>query len=199
MITLASCGNIQSDDNVVKQIWTALTTPAQAAATTLDVDTFRVSLTPEVLAQIGGPIMIAQIPSRDAVAVLTRAGTNDGVDTFLTQDGIGISLRNGMVTATRGLGFDLITADLAEPLMALKGFRQSSVRIHRYLDGENQLIVRSFTCAYSVTGIRQVAETCTSSSDAFRNDYVLDKAGNISSSSQWVSPQIGSILTEIYD
>jgi hypothetical protein len=199
LIILASCGNIQNDDSAVKQIWTALTAPEQAASTTLDIDTFRAGLTPEVLAQIDGPILIAQVPSRDAVAVLTRAGTNSGVDTFLTPDGISISLRDGMVIATRGLGFDLMTADIAEPLTALKGFRQSAVRIHRYLDGENQPIERSFVCAYSVTGTRQVAETCTSSSDAFKNNYILDKEGNITSSRQWISPQIGSVVTELYD
>ena len=198
-LILASCGNVQNDDSVTAQVRARLEARKQAAAAVPDIAALRAQLTPEVIAQIGGPILIVQTPSRDAVAVLNRVGNNNGVETFLTPDGVAISLRDGMVIATRGLGFDLMTADVAEPLLALKGLGSTAVRIHRYLDGENQIVAKSFTCAYAVTGSLRVAETCTSSLDSFENSYVLDASGNIVSSRQWVSPQIGVVLIERYD
>ena len=198
-IILASCGNVQNDDGIIAQIRTGLAAKKQAAPPAPDIAALRAQFTPEVMAQIGGPILIVQIPSRDAVAVLTRVGTNNGVDTFLTPDGVSISLRDGMVVATRGLGFDLMTADIAEPLMAVKGSGDTAVRVHRYLDGENQIVAKSFGCAYSVTAVRQVTETCTSSSDNFENIFVMNANGNIASSRQWISPQIGAVLIERYE
>lgn len=198
-IILASCGNVQNDDSIIAQIRAGLAAQKQTASPAPDVAALRARFTTDIMAQIGGPILIVQIPSRDAVAVLTRVGTNIGVDTFLTPDGITISLRDGMVVATRGLGFDLMTADIAEPLLAVKGSGDTAVRVHRYLDGENQIVANSFGCAYSVTGARRVTENCTSSLGSFENSYVLDAGGNIASSRQWVSPQIGAVLIERYD
>lgn len=198
-IIMAGCGNIQDDDSVIGQIRTSLAAPKQAASPAPDIAALRARFTPEIMAQIGGPILIVQIPSRDAVAVLTRVGTNGDVDTFLTPDGITISLRDGMVVATRGLGFDLMTADIAAPLIAVTGSGDTAVRVHRYLDGENQIVAQSFGCAYSVPAARQVTETCRSSSGEFENIFVMDAKGNIAASRQWISPQIGAVLIEQYD
>lgn len=198
-IILAGCGNIQDDDSVIGQIRAGLAAQKQTASPAPDIAALRARFTPEIMAQIGGPILIVQIPSRDAVAVLTRVGTNNDVDTFLTPDGITISLRNGMVVATRGLGFDLMTANVTEPLMAVTGTGDTAVRVHRYLDGENQIVAQSFGCAYAVTALRQVTETCTSASDDFENIFVMDARGNIATSRQWISPQIGAVLIERYD
>jgi len=193
MILLAACGNMQERDALAQQLLARLTSPQQAP-TVMDVATLKASLTPEVLAQIDGPVLIAEVPDRDAVSALTRVGTNGGVETFLTPDGISVSMRNGVIVATRGLGFDLMTADVSEPLVALRGGGQSAVRIHRYLDGENQIFMRNFVCAYTQQSNRQVTENCKSSSLSFSNTYVLGAGGRILRSSQWISPQVGSIL-----
>ncbi len=199
LFVLTGCGNSTGDFDLVKQIWTGLSAPEQATSEQLNIDTLRATLTPDVLAQIDGPLLLVQIPSRGEVAGLTRVGSNDGIDTFLTSNGVSISLRDGAVVATRGLGFDLMTADVTQPLAAISGGQQQAVRIHRYLDGENQLIARSFICTYSVTAARRVVETCKSPGTSFENEYVVDSNRVITSSRQWISPEIGSILTEFFE
>ncbi|WP_411890130.1 YjbF family lipoprotein [Yoonia sp. SDW83-1] len=196
LLALFGCGAGQADDNISSQIWTWLTSSEDDVSAAPDVGALRAGLTPAVLAQIGEPVLIAQVPSRNAVAAMVRIGSNNGVDTYLTPDGISISTRDGMIVGTRGFGFDLMTADIAEPLSAVTGRADRAVRVHRYLDGENQLIIRSFACRYAAAGDRRIAETCQSSDFSFVNDYVVDEQGRIRSSRQWMSPQIGSILTE---
>ncbi len=196
LFALLGCGSDQEEDGLAVQLWSRLTINPASASEPMDAATLRAATTPALVAEIGDPILIAQVPARNAVAAMIRVGTNDGVDTFLTPDGISISTRNGMIVGTRGFGFDLMTADIAESAAAIAGQRKRAVRIHRYLDGENQLFTRSFVCRYAAKDERQITESCQSPTISFVNEYVLDIQGKILSSRQWVSPQIGSIVTE---
>uniref|UniRef100_A0AAN0MH80 YjbF family lipoprotein n=1 Tax=Yoonia rhodophyticola TaxID=3137370 RepID=A0AAN0MH80_9RHOB len=104
VLALAGCGNTENRDVLTKQLFELFTTAQGAGEPAPDAAALRASLTPQVLAPVDGPVLLVELPARDAAAVLTRIGTNRGVETFLTPDGISLSLANGLVVATRGLG-----------------------------------------------------------------------------------------------
>lgn len=159
-----------------------------------DADTLRAALTPAVLSSIDGPVLLVQIPERGSAAVLTRVSVNAGVETYLTPDGISLSLRHGVLVATRGLGFDLMTADVADTLQAITGNAATVAKTYRYLDGEDHIIARAFDCRYRWRA-GAATETCEGGGLTFENTYLL--AGSaISQSKQWVSPQAGYLIIE---
>jgi hypothetical protein len=194
---LASCGSTQTDQPLLLRALAGLSAADEGAAAAPDVDQMRAALTPAILARINVPVILAQVPSRNAVALLTKVGTNQGVDTFLSADGISISLRNGLIVATRGLGFDLMRADTEQPLAAITAPPQTILRAYDHLDGENHLISVIYECAYVKTSLRQTKETCSSPQQRFENVYQRNQAGKIMNSRQWVSHQIGWIIVEV--
>jgi len=157
----------------------------------------RAALTPAILARINVPVILAHLPERDAVALLTKVETNQGVDTYLSPDGISISLRDGMIVATRGLGFDLMRADTERSLAAIAAPPQTISRGYDHLDGENHVISVTYECVYVVVSSRQTKETCSLPRQRFENVYQRNQAGKIINSRQWVSPQIGWIIIEV--
>lgn len=192
LLALSACGNT-ADDDLIKDLL-ARATSSQEEVPAPDIDALRAGFTPQVLAQIDSPVLLVELPTLDSAAALTLSGVNNGVETFLTTDGKSISLKDGVVVATRGLGFDLMTADTADVRQALRDQAQSAVRIHRYLDGENQLVARSFMCTYTHTATLRSNEVCNSADGAIENSYIFDNKGNTLSSSQWISPRIGDML-----
>lgn len=198
-LALAGCGIASNDDDLTSQLWDRLTSSEDAPAQAPSFDALRAGFTPAVMAQIDGPVLLVSIPSLGTAAALTRTSVNNGVETFLTADGISISLQDGLVVATRGLGFDLMTADVSEVSQALRGRQPSAVRIHRYLDGENQLVARSFMCRYTNPIGQGTQERCTSRFGIIKNTYIVDNTGSFSGSRQWISPQIGDMRIERRD
>jgi len=194
---LASCGSTQTDQPLLLRALSGLSPADEGAASAPDVDQIRAALTPAVLARINVPTILAQVPARNAVALLTEVGTNQGVNTYLTADGISISLRDGMIVATRGLGFDLMRADTERPVVAITAPPQTISRAYDHLDGENHLVSVTYECAYVKISSRQTKETCSSPQQRFENVYQRNQAGKIVSSRQWVSPQIGWINIEV--
>lgn len=195
LIGLSACGPKQTGLPGLSELWQGATTVQSAPV--VDADTLRASLTPDVLATVATRLLILEIPERDAVAVLSLAGTNQDVDTYLTADGVSISLRRGILVATRGFGFDLMTADVTETLAGLNDKSASAVRVHRYLDGANQIVQLRFVCAIAFRDKKTAVENCSSATRLFENSYTFNANGGMVASRQWVSPEIGSIEIEI--
>lgn len=208
LLVLAGCGSKKG------QYTTALATVrglvpgwGTAAAPAPDV---RAQLTRALLDRVTAPTLLVELPARGSVATLALAGANDGVLSWLTGDGIGISQRAGVLSATRGLGRDLMSADLQEPLAQIRGGASAAtaVRVHRYFDTENRTFARSFICSYSRPGTevieivekrfrtRRIDETCRTSGYSFENSYWLGEDGTMWKSRQWVSPEVGYAVFE---
>lgn len=194
VLALAGCGQAKGDW-VVFRIWGLLNEPTKSAGASPDISVLRAALTPDVLAQVGGPVLIIKVPSMQSATFMTPVVGNPDIETFLSGGRASVSLRDGMIVGTRGFGFDLMTAEVREALRALSGHEPTAMRTHQYLDGEDQLVSRSFDCTYARNG-RQVRETCAAPSHEFENRYVVDDQGRIVSSRQWISPQVGYILSE---
>jgi len=155
-----------------------------------------------------GPILLAGVESRQAYATLTPSGHNRGVVSWVTGDGVSLSFRNGVLVATRGLGQDLMAADVSDVLAALHAGQGPALRIHDYLDGEEQVRRRSFYCTIRTEGretlhiyelsvtTRRLAETCKNPTITFTNRYWISSGNRIRQSHQWAGPLVGYVFTQ---
>jgi len=143
-------------------------------------------------AQIGATLLAVKIPARGAEATLTLAAINQGVETWQTGDAVSISLRNGVIVATRGLGFDVMGSDVQQTLNAIAGARSGEYSVKRsYLSADNRSELVTATCTMSRSGADgHFVEDCRAASGTFRNEYWLDGSGRIARSSQWIGPQV---------
>lgn len=194
---LGGCSNDASRPSQLaqlQQVIAALGTPEPGP----NAGQIRDSITPEVQAQFGGAeLQIAAIEKPPLASVLIEVGQNGPVTTFTTPDGVSFGFRNGVLVATRGLGNDLMSADArqTEALLMTQG-TGNTVRIHRFLDGQDQLFVRSFVCQITRAGPQIFRETCAGKEIQFENTYRFDLAGQIVSSRQWISPERGYVTLE---
>ena len=152
-------------------------------------------------------IALGEFPRERLHAVLIargRSGTffrnarNGDHVTWRAADDSAIVMRDGLLTATFGLGFDLLSADVSDTLFLIAQ-RQNGMatRIHRYLDGENQVVARAFRCDVAweegLGAVWRVREDCRGANITFENHYDLATDGRIVSSMQWVGPDIGAV------
>lgn len=193
LTVLSSCGSRQSEESVLGPIAQSLIGFTQPASTPASMENIRQQITPQVRQRFRHTsLMIAQLESNERASILVRKGENRNVETYFTPDNISISLQEGVLIATRGLGFDLMSADVSDTIAGLRrGGR--AVRIHRYLDGEDQIVIKSYICDYR--GNASVTETCHGKGHTFENSYQMS-AGQIIASRQWIGPHHGYIRLE---
>jgi hypothetical protein len=131
---------------------------------------------------------------------------NRGVTTWSTVDDVTISLRDGVIAATRGLGDDLMAASPVSPIQLVSSAK-SYRRAFTHLNGTDQPITTTYSCNAQVDGgqaieivqlsysVTHVTETCSASTLSFKNDYWIGAAG-IRKSRQWVSENAGYLTIE---
>lgn len=202
---LAACGSNGEGERYLGYLsqLRGVISPQQAVAT--DV---RAALTPEAVAQLGTPVLIATFPQRaNAQLLFTPNASNDDVTSWRSPDGTGLVLRHGVLSRTQAVGGDLMSADLADVLAALAGHADQATRIHRYLDGENHVVAESFICDYARAAdstsayfheirVTRVDETCSGIDYIFENQYWITGTGAIVRAVQWISEPAGYVEYE---
>lgn len=201
---LSACGN-EPD-----ALGGAAMTKAMVTSTTSKLKKAEVAtpqLTREMLKLVLTPVMLATIESRGQQAMIAEVQTNGPVATWSTQDDVTISMKGGVIVATRGLGNDLMAASVPAVVRQSAG-SEGRVRVHSYLNGEDQTVRRQFACStaalgqetiviveisYSATRIR---ETCTSDDASFQNDYWFTSDQKMRKSRQWISEDVGYLTIE---
>jgi len=127
--------------------------------------------------------------------------------TWTTIDNVTLTLQDGVLVASRGLGRDLMSADVSQTVQRLQSGSTGMVkRFHSYLNGEGQVVIRSYVCEVGTRGPRDITisgtprstrlmqEKCNGAEDSFQNLYWLDRrSGKILQSRQWVGPEIGML------
>jgi len=151
----------------------------------------------KALAATDAPLILVTVPNRRAVTVMQELEQNRGYATYGTADRRSITMRGGLMTATRGLGNDIMSSR-TDAVQALISARQNGIaaREMRYLDGEDLTQVRQLTCTIRITGkaarddipLTDVTEACEGDGDAFENTYKVSDRGTIVQSRQWHSP-----------
>ncbi|WP_145953415.1 YjbF family lipoprotein [Oceaniglobus indicus] len=163
-----------------------------------------VTATDAELRSFGRPLLVLTDLGTKSDAVIGIVSDRNGNVIWRSADGITLTLREGVVVATRGYGDDLMSAEVPD----VRRDRGSVVRDHYYLGG-NELIQRArYFCTLAdagqnrvvVTGVassaRLVVETCAGEDAAFENRYWIEADGTIRKSVQWINPERGAFQIE---
>lgn len=185
---------------------------ACAPATPPDI---RSQLNRTVIDRSPQPLLLAELSSRGLLATLVPRdvapdappGAAGDVTTWQTAQDQTLSLRDGVLTATRGIGDDLMSADVTGTLAALRsgGSVQSYPRLLTYLDGDGQTLFRSLLCdmdagtpdtldSFGATFATTLhVETCQAIGARIENRYWLNADGTMRRTQQWVGPATGPL------
>ena len=160
------------------------------------------SLTRAAFDESGNPLIRARIEKVGDIAYLGKINEGRGVITWASVDGSALSLRDGVVIATRGLGTDLMSS--AVPSANDLAHASSVPRRQYYLFGGETEQLRAFECQIADAGPERIVvlqlaydtrhriESCTDDSGlAFENHYWFDNRAIIRQSRQWISPDVG--------
>lgn len=194
-LLLSACGTAERSPivTVSQSLTSSLSAKPQSGMT---MEQLRDVVTPEKLAALGGVLLLVDLPARNMAAGMFPIAQNADVSTWSTQDRqVSVSVRDGLLVATRGFGFDLLSAQTAPSAKALLSLKQAK-RQFQHLDGENQVVSTQYSCRYERSK-NVIREFCETPKHSFQNTYEFDANGNIARSRQWVSPQIGYIVVEL--
>lgn len=173
-------------------------------------DEIRSRLSRAQLDTFGEPLLLAGVADLGTAATLIPAERQGGVETWETGDGVQLSFRDGVIVATRGLGFDLMSADADAAIAAIGGSGSPEYdRFASYLDGNEQVVLTALRCritgraADPVTIVGdthdtiRVEEQCFTPDSDYRNLYWIDRDGTIWRSRQWIGPGAGTLTTDL--
>lgn len=163
------------------------------------------------MAATDAPMMLVAVPNRKAVAVMQQIETNGPYATFGARERVSMTLRGGMVTATRGFGDDLMSSNVNAALDLVSRRKAGPVtRVQRFLDGENQTVELVTNCVVAVGGTssleidgkprmaQALTETCQAQVTQFQNSYQVDTGtGQILQSRQWIGPLNGHLVMQV--
>jgi len=202
---LAACGPLNTGsplagiaEGLVARASGAATTPANAAS-----QDPRQVLTREAIDASPSELLLITILAGDKAATLLRAGENGDTTTWISPDGISLSFENGLLKATRGLGYDLFGADVAAIRRAIDAGGGTAMRHVDFPVEEDLIYTGSFSCEISqktseaveifgkIHQTTRFEEFCRGEIGEITNIYQVDAAGKVVQSRQWVSPGIG--------
>lgn len=199
LLTVAACG---SDSDSATNTDILRTFAASAIGTVKPEGPPAEQMTRARLAEILTPVMLVAIDKTGQEALIAEIETNGGVATWSSVDDITISLRNGVIVATRGFGADLMSAAVPNITRNSAGGSPYS-RIHVLLNGEDQPVRTAFSCTLQNAGLKAVevvqisyqvthlVESCGANGVTFQNDYWFSGDQNLRKSRQWISPDVG--------
>jgi len=149
---------------------------------------------PTALARTEGGLVLVEQPDFDRAEFFLAAGRNGRVVTYGSDSQTTIALDGPVLVATRGLGGDLMSADVGD-LPALLAARQAGryTRVLRYLDGEDRITETRLACDLRAVddGRADFIEYCGAAVLEFRNLYRFGQDGRVEHSVQWQGPQNG--------
>ncbi len=208
---VTGCGNQPDQGNIVKAITKGKLKTNRGAPAGTDQKPDLAAAISGALQKTDRPLTIAVVENRDSFAMLAQVGANKNYRTWASADRRTLITTRGVITATRGLGFDLMSADVSLSQPTVSARRSGATqRTLRFLDGENQTVEAAFSCNTKVSGSQTIAigevrshvttvvETCHADAgeQTFENTYQVSPSGYALQSRQWVGPQNGYIFTQ---
>lgn len=161
----------------------------------------------QALASTDEPLALISFDKNQTVALLRQIETNGPYRTWASygsSERRSVTTRAGVVTATRGLGFDLMSSSVNGLLDMVTERRDGIERqLLRHLDGENIIEETEAYCAFTPDGtepysrgtLRQTTTRidvfCKIDDGRFLNHYLVNEAGRIVEARQWLGPDLG--------
>ncbi len=151
----------------------------------------------------GKPVLLVSSKTLGQTGFLTIFDAKGDVLTWKTPDGVTFSQRNGVLIQTRGLGADLMSAQVPSVGQLLKP-GSSYQRIYYFLGDDDQGTRRTYDCVSAIVGkesvevlgrqhgATHVTETCERPLGKVTNDYWIE-GSSVRQSRQWVSGAIGYV------
>lgn len=202
---LAGCGTAPDTGFGTKETLAlakaAVTTRAKPAASGIAV----IDIPAQTLAEWPEPLIVAASEVTGASSALGRIARNGGDETYSSADANHVTLRQGMVVSTRGLGVDLM-ASSPPTRAAIAAGRGTHTRSWQVLNGLDQIETVTMSCTLGQTGqetitlsgrshaTRVIAETCTGAAGRVDNIYWVDPQGVLRRSRQWLGQDAGYLL-----
>lgn len=208
-VSLAACGNEPANKDMtgVPAAFLSGAKNRVAPANTPNLQSAAPSLLRDSLEKAGQPIILASNASLKYSNLLTPFGGSNGVRTWSSTSYQTISLRDGVMVATRGFGPDLMSSVLPTiaTIAAANGITQ---RRYSYLDGADQPQSLDFACNLAAAGTesidvmaktfatRKVTEVCSGTAGIFTNEYWFDGSTNLRQSKQFLAPGLANMLIQ---
>jgi len=202
---VSACGNDRSGPNPV-----AATLGTMAKASVAKINSRKAEggstpapITRSDLEKYGKPILRVTSTTLGQDGFLTISDAKGEVETWATPDGVSFSLRNGVLIQTRGLGADLMSAQVPG-VSQLAASGSSYQRLYYYLGADDAGTRRTFDCVATVVGketieimgrshkVTHVTETCARMGGERKNEFWIE-GSTIRKSRQFISGPIGYI------
>ncbi len=174
-------------------------------------------ITRERIVKNGLAMIRARLETDEKASILTAFSVNNGYVTFANSTRQSINLRGGLITATRGIGQDLLSViHSANDPVATQTlpdlWPESYRRGYRFAGKGPEGDVLTFACnvrrlpattieiveiSYDTVEFR---ESCVAPDRSFTNTYFAEvETGQIWKSRQWVGAELGYISLEIFE
>ena len=203
LIALSACGNSTEletgETKVLKIIKDKLDAPSGATAY---IDARKV-VSRDIIDGVGVPILFVEIDRGQNGTMTQYPGVGVG-QTWLGVDGSTVTLDNGLLKATRGMGDDLMGSEIS---LAINWSDLEDVPYERqmaYLRLDNKTFIDEYTCTLTDMNsrdtinlfdadfsVKHVQETCRGAAGSFVNDYYIDTEGLVRNSRQYQGEKIG--------
>ena len=168
-------------------------------------------LTRNQLDQFGAPVLFVELQTGQNGTFTLYPGQGV-VQNWLGADGATVSLENGVLVATRGMGDDIMGATSSIPSWNKIERSASYKKETSYLAGNNLITQKEFECKINKFATKQLIhvwdisfkvtqydEKCTSIHGEINNTYYVDQFGIVRRSIQYHSDTIGEVLIERID
>ena len=203
LMALSACGNSTEletgETKVLKIIKDKMDAPSGATAY---IDA-RKLVSREILDGVGVPILFVEIDRGQNGTLSQYPGEGVG-QTWLGVDGSTVTLDNGILKATRGMGDDLMGSEISLEINWSELEEVSYERRMVYLRLDNKTLINEYACTLAEMNsmetinlfdaefsVNHVQETCRGAAGSFVNDYYIDTEGLVRNSRQYQGEKIG--------
>jgi hypothetical protein len=203
LIALMGCGNSPEletgETKVLKMIKDKMDAPSGASAY---IDARKI-VSRDIIDGVGVPILFVEIDRGQNGTMTQYPGEGIG-QTWLGVDGSTVTLENGLLKATRGMGDDLMGSDISQEINWSDADEKPYERRMRYLRYDNQTLIVGYVCQLADMKssktielfdaefeVNHFKEACESDLDSFVNDYYIGTDGLVRSSRQYHGNKIG--------
>ena len=211
IVTLCACSNSSDfETGEIKAIKMLKETWLSSRAQRVLLDT-RDVVTRKKINDANIPVLFVELENGQNGTLTLYPGQGVG-ETWLGADGATITLRNGILKATRGMKNDLMGGTSSMPSWSEIKESISYKRIMFYLDGNNKITKRNFTCQIEKNTseiniiifdapfrVIEYSEACVSDVGEIKNFYLVDTGGIVRKSLQYHGPALGYLDIERLD
>lgn len=167
----------------------------------------KVQMTRDQLEAPGLPVAKVAIPARDLESYLLMRDSRGAVRTFGTNGGQLVTLRDGLLIATRGMMPDLMSADVPA-VSQLSRDGGSHGRSYFYLGDNDSMDRVDYACTAQRVGPEAITlagrvhrtvhmrESCAGPAGNIVNDYWIEGGSHVRKAREWFNPSDGYIETE---